>query len=443
MAQACQPVVQPYLGRTSEALRDGHQFSDWALLGLHRFEEGGDVLGGDLAILLRSGREQVVAALEVGPGGGVIRRELQGRAVGLAGVLEMQLRLQEIGPGDEDVGIGRVQLEGVGDGVERFLELTFQDEVLGLREEGGSGGAQAIEGPVGIPGFAVRVGRLPGGGAGGHEEGQRHGAGRRELSPVASGELAELVGHGRCGGGHRLVVEEALDVEGEGVGGLVSAKAVLLEGLHHDPVEVAAEGSSQAGGIDAVAGGHGGALGAFEGRHARGGPGRIDLADHAAHLVVTGAEEGLGIERRCPREELVKDARPASRCRSGCRHRGRSRRPAPARCRVRRPDELLEAREEGLVGEALLGGLGDSEVDDLGHGAVAVQGHEDVGGLEIAVNDALLVGVAHGRADVEKEGEALQAGVVLLLVAEADESGRPSPAPSRSTGGPPGWRRRR
>jgi hypothetical protein len=63
---------------------------------------------------------------------------------------------------------------------------------------------------------------------------------------------------------------------------------------------------------------------------------------------------------------------------------------------------MLELGEDGLVGQFLLGGLGDAEVDDLGHGAPSLTGDEDVGGLDVAVDDALLVGVLDRLADLMK-----------------------------------------
>ena len=52
-----------------------------------------------------------------------------------------------------------------------------------------------------------------------------------------------------------------------------------------------------------------------------------------------------------------------------------------------------------------LSGLGDAEVDHLGHRLAVVQRDQDVRRLEVAVDDAFLMGVLHGLADV---GEQLQ-----------------------------------
>ena len=73
----------------------------------------------------------------------------------------------------------------------------------------------------------------------------------------------------------------------------------------------------------------------------------------------------------------------------------------------RRADHLAVAREERLLGEPLLDGLGDAEVDDLGHGHAVVQRDQDVGRLDVAVDDALLVGVLDGLADLDEQLQAL------------------------------------
>ncbi len=72
----------------------------------------------------------------------------------------------------------------------------------------------------------------------------------------------------------------------------------------------------------------------------------------------------------------------------------------------RRADHLAELGEERLVGELAVGRLGDAEVDDLRHRHAVVQRHEHVGGLDVAVDDALLVGVLDRVADLDEELEA-------------------------------------
>ena len=57
---------------------------------------------------------------------------------------------------------------------------------------------------------------------------------------VAANELAEPVTGRRWAGLDGLVGQVSLDVLSEAAGCLIAAVAVLVEGLHDDPVEVAA-----------------------------------------------------------------------------------------------------------------------------------------------------------------------------------------------------------
>ena len=65
-----------------------------------------------------------------------------------------------------------------------------------------------------------------------------------------------------------------------------------------------------------------------------------------------------------------------------------------------------------------LHGLGQAEVDDLGDGLAVVEADEDVRGLQVAVDDALLMGVLDGLANRDEELEPLldrEADVVAVL----------------------------
>jgi hypothetical protein len=58
---------------------------------------------------------------------------------------------------------------------------------------------------------------------------------------------------------------------------------------------------------------------------------------------------------------------------------------------------------DGLIGQSLLGRLGDAEVDDFRHTPAIDQGHQHVGGLEVAMDDPLLMGVLHRLADSDEQ----------------------------------------
>ena len=72
-----------------------------------------------------------------------------------------------------------------------------------------------------------------------------------------------------------------------------------------------------------------------------------------------------------------------------------------------------------------VGRLGDPEVDDLGDGPVILDGHQDVRGLEVAVDDALLMGMLDRLADGDEEPEAVLGGepVPVAVVGEGNAPG--------------------
>ena len=67
------------------------------------------------------------------------------------------------------------------------------------------------------------------------------------------------------------------------------------------------------------------------------------------------------------------------------------------------------------VGQRLADGLGDAEVDDLRDRLIGLSCHQNVRGLEVAVNDALLVCVLHASADVEEELDAVLSREALVV----------------------------
>ena len=155
--------------------------------------------------------------------------------------------------------------------------------------------------------------------------------GRRQDLLVPAGQLPQpIAGRGRAGL-HRLVRQVALEVAGEAVGRLVAAAAVLLQRLHHDPVQLAAHQSGQPG-----------RLGLPLGRRvARAGPDRAQprarlrrllLADDPQQLVEGRLLQPLWLEGRRAGQQLVEQHAQRSRCRCACRRPGRSARPARGSC---------------------------------------------------------------------------------------------------------------
>ena len=78
---------------------------------------------------------------------------------------------------------------------------------------------------------------------------------------------------------------------------------------------------------------------------------------------------------------------------------------------LRRADDPAETRVNGALGQGGAGGLGHAEVDHLGHRLIVVESDQDVGGLDVAVDDALLVRVLDGLADGDEQPQVLSGGV--------------------------------
>ena len=167
------------------------------------------------------------------------------------------------------------------------------------------------------------------------------------------------------------------------------------------------------GRLDVAAGGDAGeGLGRA---HLRARPGRVDFSDHPQHLQERPALELLGIERRRAGQQLVEDHAQGVDVGTGVDiHR---RRVGLLRRHVSRSADDRAGVGEALLGELEFGRFGDAEVDDLRRGPAVDLGDQDVGGLQIAVDDPLLVGVLDRLADGHEQ---LQPGPHRepLLVAE-------------------------
>ena len=82
----------------------------------------------------------------------------------------------------------------------------------------------------------------------------------------------------------------------------------------------------------------------------------------------------------------------------------------------RRANELLEAGEHCLIRELNVGGrFGDAEIDHLGDRHAIMQCHQDVGGLDVTVNDPFLMGVLHGMADLDEQLQTFDGGQLVLV----------------------------
>src|SRR5207244_574638 len=74
-------------------------------------------------------------------------------------------------------------------------------------------------------------------------------------------------------------------------------------------------------------------------------------------------------------------------------------------------NELLEGGKKGFVGEPLVrGGFGDAKIDDLGHRCAVLFGDENVGRLDVPMDDTLLMGVLNSLTDLDEKVEPLPCG---------------------------------
>ena len=276
-------------------------------------------------------------------------------------------------------------LPGVGGAQGLLEELGHRRRLLRLRLR-----------PVALVRDAASLDR--GGGREAHE-GEREGGHEGHSHAVALRELARAVGGAGRARGDGLVPEVALEVEGEAVRGLVAPRAVPGHGLEHDPVEVAPERPPQVGHVGAPVVGEG--LRAMGRGHARARPQRVVLAEigrgGAARLLQLVRIEGqVAGEEQVERDPQAVDVRPRVHVEHGSLELLRAHEGGGA-------DDLAHVGHERLVGQPPVHGLGDAEVDDLGDGLAVLDRDEDVRGLEVAVDDALLVRVLHGLAHLDEE----------------------------------------
>lgn len=85
-----------------------------------------------------------------------------------------------------------------------------------------------------------------------------------------------------------------------------------------------------------------------------------------------------------------------------------------------RPDHLCVVGEQCFLGEALVCGLGDAEVDHLGDGLAIVESDEDVAWLDVTVDHPFLMGVLDGLANLDKEVEAFCGGELVHVTVGVD-----------------------
>ena len=197
-------------------------------------------------------------------------------------------------------------------------------------------------------------------------------------------------------------MEVAGEIGGQFVGGRVAARPVLLQAAHHDPVEIAADAVDQLRRGSGAPRGGGRQRLAPQRAQAGGGFRRLHFPNTPAHLVESRLRQLLRCEGRPARQQLVEQHPERIDVAAGVDVEAAQLRLLRAHVR-RRADELLERREHRLVGEPALRRLRDAEIDHLGHRLAILESNEDVRGLDVTVDDPLLVGVLEGVADRDEQ----------------------------------------
>ena len=217
-------------------------------------------------------------------------------------------------------------------------------------------------------------------------------------------------------GQNGFIAQIAPDIGGEVLHGVVAAVAVFIEAFHDHAIEVSTNGVNQLRGGNVAAAGNRGRFFHSHRAEAGGRPGRFSLADNPAHFVQSGADEILLLEGRFAGDQLVeKHAQAidvASQVDFQAAHFGLFGAHVGGGT-----EELLERGEKGLIGQASLGGFGDSEIDDLGDRDAVMKCHEDIGRFNVPVNNSLLMRVLNGAANLQKQIKAFF-GRQAILVAE-------------------------
>ena len=196
----------------------------------------------------------------------------------------------------------------------------------------------------------------------------------------------------------RLVAQVPADVCGEFGGRGVTPRAVLLQGLERDGVGIAAQLPGQRRGIGAAILRRNGGVAAQRAQlcaRAR----RILLAQSAQHFIIG---KLLEIQRQRAYQQLIEH--DTERVDVGACVDVLARRVGLLRAHVaERADHGAHARVHGFRGELLRSRFGHAEVDNARHRLAVDFSDEDVRGLQVAVDDGLLVRVLHAFADLDEE----------------------------------------
>jgi len=187
------------------------------------------------------------------------------------------------------------------------LALLLRQSLLLLRQLLGAFRRPQLAGLVlvRLDRLMARLGDQDDAGRQGDRRGDQQDRRRADKRPVPPGPFRRPVRQRRRPGLDRLVVQVTLHVPGEIRGRLVTPRAVLFQGLHHDPVQVAAELATKTPCVHAAVRGDGRDRLCIQRAQAMARRGWLFLPDHAADFVEAGLAEPLVIKRRAAGQKLV------------------------------------------------------------------------------------------------------------------------------------------
>ncbi|HXJ57269.1 MAG TPA: hypothetical protein VNU68_11445 [Verrucomicrobiae bacterium] len=201
----------------------------------------------------------------------------------------------------------------------------------------------------------------------------------------------------------------------------ITTRPVLLQRLHHDPVQVVPDVIDQLGRIHLRAVGNGGPTCRQSGFQSGRGPNWFFTRDHAANLIKTSIQHFSRIERRRSGQQFVEkhaqavNVRPSVDVRAG--QNGLFRAHVGGR-----PDQHFKTGKQRFFRQALIGrGLGNSKINDFGQRrSVRPCGNQNVGRLDVSMDDSLLVRMLHRFTNLNEKLEALAGGERLFFAVFGD-----------------------
>ena len=233
---------------------------------------------------------------------------------------------------------------------------------------------------------------------------------------MAAGEFPQSMPGSRRGGAHGFICQETLNIERKGIGCFVAARAILVDGLHDDPIQISLHQMTQLVGLHVPGRRNRRPLVSRDRAEAQRGLGRLNLADDPTHFLVTSRDQRLGIEGRTSGQQFIQENAQCINVTASIDVQSTQRRLFRAHVN-RGSDELFKPGENCFVGETDLGGFGDAEINHLGHGLDTVERDQNIGGLDIAVDDPLLVRVMDGGTDLGEKQQTFP-GSQFVLVTE-------------------------